>query len=60
MRDAGVLVTINTDDPAMMEWDLGREYRAVGDAYGLGLEELYRLAIDGIASTWLGDRTGAR
>ena len=55
MRDAGVLLTINTDDPAMMEWDLGREYRAVGDAYGLGLEELYRLAIDGIASTWLDD-----
>ena len=35
MRDAGLLVTINTDDPAMMEWDIGREYRAVGEAYGL-------------------------
>jgi adenosine deaminase len=55
MRDAGLLVTINTDDPAMMEWDLGREYRAVGEAYGLALPELGRLAVDGIASTWLDD-----
>ena len=23
IRDAGLLITINTDDPAMMEWDLG-------------------------------------
>ena len=55
MRDAGVLVTINTDDPAMMEWDLGREYRAVGEAYSLALPDLHRLAVDGIASTWLDD-----
>ena len=59
MREAGLLVTINTDDPAMMEWDLGREYRAVGEAYGLALPDLHRLAVDGIASTWLDDRTGA-
>jgi len=53
LRAAGVLVTINTDDPAMMETDLGREYRAVEEAYGLGLDELRRLALDGIESTWL-------
>ena len=47
--------TINTDDPAMMEWDLGREYRAVGEAFGLALPDLHRLAVDGIASTWLDD-----
>ena len=55
MREAGLLVTINTDDPAMMEWDLGREYRAVGEAFGLALPDLHRLAVDGIASTWLDD-----
>jgi adenosine deaminase len=55
MREAGLLVTINTDDPAMMEWDLGREYRAVGEAYGLAFPDLHRLAVDGIASTWLDD-----
>jgi adenosine deaminase len=53
MRDAGVPVTINTDDPAMMDLDLGREYRAVGEALGFDLDELARLAVDGIESTWL-------
>ncbi len=53
MREAGLLVTINTDDPAMMDLDLGSEYRRVGDAYGFGLDELRQIAIEGIASTWL-------
>jgi adenine deaminase len=55
IRDAGVLVTINTDDPAMMEWDLGQEYRGVAEAFGLGPDELGRLAVEGIESTWLDD-----
>ena len=53
MRDAGLLMTINTDDPAMMDWDLGQEYGAVGAALGYDAEELGRIAIEGIASTWL-------
>jgi len=55
LRDADVLVTINTDDPAMMELDLGQEYRNVAAAHGLGFDELCRLAIEGIESTWLDD-----
>jgi adenosine deaminase len=53
LREAGVLVTINTDDPAMMELDLGREYRDVAEAYELGLDEMGRMALEGIESTWL-------
>ena len=53
MRDAGLLVTINTDDPAMMELDLGREYRMVAEANGLGADEMGRLALEGVESTWL-------
>jgi adenosine deaminase len=53
MREAGLLLTINTDDPAMMDLDLGREYRSVADAYGYGVDELARIARDGIESTWL-------
>jgi adenosine deaminase len=53
LRAAGVLTTVNTDDPAMMEWDLGREYRAVGEAFGWSTDELADLAIEGIASTFL-------
>lgn len=53
MREAGLLVTINTDDPAMMGLDLGLEYRRVAEAHGFGLEELGRVALEGIESTWL-------
>lgn len=53
MRDAGMLLTINTDDAAMMDLDLGREYRAVADAMGYGHGEMARIAVEGIASTWL-------
>jgi adenosine deaminase len=52
---AGVLVTINTDDPAMMDLDLGREYRAVAAAHGLSAAAMATIAIDGIESTWLDD-----
>ena len=62
MREAGVLQTVNTDDPAMMGWDLGREYAALGQAQGFDLEELARIAIEGIASTLLdaSDRASLR
>lgn len=53
MREAGLRLTVNTDDPAMMAWDLGREYQALGAAQGFDLAELGRIAVDGIASTWL-------
>ena len=53
MREAGLLMTVNTDDPAMMGWDLGREYQALGEAVGYGLGELARIAVEGIESTWL-------
>ncbi len=53
MLEAGLLVTVNTDDPAMEEIDLGEEYRRVGDAFGGGPVELGELAVRGIDSTWL-------
>ncbi|HSI99073.1 MAG TPA: adenosine deaminase [Patescibacteria group bacterium] len=54
MRDAGLLVTINTDDPAMTGTDLGKEYRAVAEALGYGYDEMCRIAVEGIDATWLG------
>jgi adenosine deaminase len=53
MLDAGLLVTINTDDPAMQDLDLGLEYRRVADAHGITAADMGRLAMDGIESTWL-------
>lgn len=47
-RDAGVTVTINSDDPPMFGTDLNREYEIAADLLGLdeaGLAELARTAV---------------
>jgi len=55
MREAGLLVTLNTDDPAMTDLDLGIEYRTVAAAQGMSLEEMFGVALDGVEATWLDD-----
>ncbi|MDX6593322.1 MAG: adenine deaminase [Gaiellales bacterium] len=55
MREAGLLVTLNTDDPAMTDLDLGREYRYVAEAQGLEFDDLAAIALDGIEASWLDD-----
>ena len=53
MREAGLLLTINTDDPAMTDADLGTEYRGLAEALGFTFDDMCRIAVDGIESTWL-------
>jgi adenosine deaminase len=53
MYEAGIPVTINTDDPAMEDLDLGLEYQRVAEAYGLDAGVMGQLALEGIESTWL-------
>jgi adenosine deaminase len=53
MREAGLLATLNTDDPAMTDLDLGREYRTVAAALGLPWSEMCAIALDGIEASWL-------
>ena len=53
MREAGLLVTINSDDPAMTGTDLGREYRGVAEALGYGFGEMCQIAVEGVEATWL-------
>ena len=53
MREAGLLVTINTDDPAMTDLDLGSEYRNVANAMGYDFEEMCAIALEAIDATWL-------
>ena len=55
MREAGLLVTLNTDDPAMTDLDLGKEYRSVAEAQGLNFDDLAGVALDGIEASWLDD-----
>ncbi|MEO6207184.1 MAG: adenosine deaminase, partial [Candidatus Limnocylindrales bacterium] len=55
MREAGLLATLNTDDPAMTGLDLGTEYRSVAEAQGLDFDDLAAVALDGIEACWLDD-----
>jgi adenosine deaminase len=59
MRAAGVLAMLNTDDPALTDLDLGREYQAVAGAYQWGFAEMVAVAHDGIDATWLDDAAKA-
>jgi adenosine deaminase len=53
MREAGLLATLNTDDPALTDLDLGREYLSAMRAFGFTWDEMVRISLDGIEATWL-------
>ena len=53
MRAAGLLATVNTDDPAFIDLDLGAEYAAVATAFGWGWPEMIEVALDGVEACWL-------
>jgi len=53
MRAAGLLATLNTDDPALTDLDLGREYAAVAEAFDWGWSDMVQIALDGVEACWL-------
>ena len=53
MREAGLVATINTDDPGMTDLDLGVEYRTVAAAQRLSFDEVAAVALDGVEASWL-------
>jgi adenosine deaminase len=55
LREAGVLVTLNTDDPALTDLDLAREYAACAAAWGWEFGRMVDLAVDGVEASWLDD-----
>jgi adenosine deaminase len=59
MREAGLLATLNTDDPALTDLDLGREYRSCMEAFDYRWPDMVEIALDGVEATWLDD-TGKR
>jgi adenosine deaminase len=53
MREAGLLATLNTDDPALTDMDLGREYLSVMQAFDFTWDDMVRISLDGVEATWL-------
>lgn len=59
MREAGLLATLNTDDPALTDLDLTEEYASVREAFDYGWDEMVAIALDGVEATWLDDEDRA-
>jgi adenosine deaminase len=53
MRAAGLLATLNTDDPALTDLDLGYEYATVAEAFGWDWDDMVGIALDGVEACWL-------
>jgi adenosine deaminase len=55
MREAGLHLTLNTDDPAMIGDDLGLEYATLARAHGYGFSDMVEISLAGVDATWLDD-----
>ena len=55
LRAAGVLATLNTDDPALTDLTLAGEYAACAAAWGWSFDTCVEVALAGVAATWLDD-----
>lgn len=55
LRAAGLLATLNTDDPALSHLTLAGEYRSVAAAFGWDYDQMVAIALDGVEACWLAD-----
>ena len=53
--DAGVLVTINSDDPPMFNTDLNQEYRLLVDHFDFQVSELEQISLNGVRASLMSD-----
>jgi adenosine deaminase len=59
MREAGVLATLNSDDPGMMRFDLADEYAAVSQGFAYDVDTMESIALDSIEACWAPDEEKA-
>ncbi|MBW8076571.1 MAG: adenosine deaminase [Gallionella sp.] len=55
MVNAGLRVTINSDDPTMFRTDIAKEYVDLCDAVEYGPAQMRRFVLDGVEAAWLDD-----
>jgi adenosine deaminase len=60
LREAGVVVTLNSDDPAMFGAWIDRVYQAARDTWGLDDPELAALAVTAVGASFADERTKAQ
>lgn len=60
LREAGVRLTVNTDDPGMFATDLNSEYVIAHDVFGLDEDELADLARESVRASFAPDETRER
>jgi len=53
LRAAGLLATVNTDDPALIDLDLAAEYDAVAAAFGYSWQDMVGISLDALEASWL-------
>jgi adenosine deaminase len=53
MHDAGLVITLATDDPAMFETDIGEAYRRFFLGAHLGMADARAIALNAVNAAWL-------
>jgi adenosine deaminase len=57
MLEAGLAITINTDDPGLMQTTLIEEYTMVADRMGATPQQLKEISLNGLRASWLDEGT---
>ena len=60
MHDAGLTITLATDDPALFATDIGEAYRRVCLGTRLGVAEARALALNAVQAAWLDEASRAQ
>ena len=58
--DAGLLITVNSDDPPMFGTDLNHEYEVLVDHFDFGADELEQVSLNGLRASLLPPAEKAR
>ena len=58
--DAGVYITVNSDDPPLFNTTLNQEYRVLVDAFGFDANELEQVSLNAVRASFLPDASKAQ